>query len=189
VPTHVALVRGINVGGRKLAMSDFRRILGDLGHRDVATYIQSGNAVLTSTEPDPAVVADGIARALDRELGLPVPVVVLDRDEYARAVADNPYPDVEATPKLLHAVFRAAPIGPAEIDAVAEVVAAAREKTGVPDEATAVGRVLYLHLPNGLGRSELATRLLRTPFTKAADGGGTARNWATVRTLEGMLDA
>jgi uncharacterized protein (DUF1697 family) len=168
-------------------MADFRRILGDLGHTDVATYIQSGNAVLTSTEPDPAVVADGIAAALDRELGLPVPVVVLDRDEYARAIADNPYPDVETTPKLLHAVFRAAPIGQDEIDAVAEAVEAAREKTGVPDEATAVGRVLYLHLPNGLGRSELATRLLRPPFTKAADGGGTARNWATVRRMQEML--
>ena len=187
MPTHVALVRGINVGGRKLAMADFRRILGDLGHTDVATYIQSGNAVLTSTEPDPAVVADGIAAALDRELGLPVPVVVLDRDEYARAIADNPYPDVETTPKLLHAVFRAAPIGQDEIDAVARVVEAAREKTGVPDDATAVGRVLYLHLPNGLGRSELATRLLRPPFTKAPDGGGTARNWATVRRMQDML--
>ncbi len=114
-------------------------------------------------------------------------MIVLDRDEYERAIADNPFPDVETTPKLLHAVFRAAPIGPDEIDAVAKVVEAAREKTGVPDEATAVGRVLYLHLPNGLGRSELATRLLRTPFTKAPDGGGTARNWATVRKMQDML--
>lgn len=187
MPTHVALVRGINVGGRKLAMTDLRRILGDLGHTDVATYIQSGNAVLTSTEPDPAVVADGIAQALNRELGLPVPVVVLHRDEYTSAVADNPYPDVEATPKLLHAVFRAATIGQDEIDAVARTVEAAREKSGVPDDATAVGRVLYLHLPNGLGRSELATRLMRPPFTKAPDGGGTARNWATVRTMLDML--
>ncbi len=188
MPTHVALVRGINVGGRKLAMTDFRRILGDLGHTDVATYIQSGNAVLTSTEPDPAVVADGIATALDRELGLPVPVIVLDRDEYARAIADNPYPDVETTPKLLHAVFRAAPIGPDEVDAVAEAVAAAREKTGIEEDATAVGRVLYMSLPNGLGRSELATRLARHPGArKSPDGGGTARNWATVRKMLDML--
>lgn len=187
MPTHAVLVRGINVGDRKLAMTDFRRILGDLGHTDVATYIQSGNAVVTSTEPDPAVVAAGVATALDRELGLAVPVVVLDRDEYARAVADNPYPDVEATPKLLHAVFRAEPIGPDEIDTVARVVAAAREKTGVPDDATAVGRVLYLHLPNGIGRSELAARLARLPTAKAPDGGGTARNWATVRKIQEML--
>ena len=189
MPTHVALVRGINVGGRKLAMADFRRILGELGHTDVATYIQSGNAVLTSTEPDSTVVADGIAQALDRELGLAVPVVVLDRDEYARAVADNPFPAVEETPKLLHAVFRAAPITQDEIDAVAKVVEAAREKSGVAEEATAVGRVLYMNLPGGLGRSELATRLARMPgATKAPDGGGTARNWATVKKMQSMLD-
>jgi uncharacterized protein (DUF1697 family) len=113
---------------------------------------------------------------------------VFGREEYARAVADNPYPDVETTPKLLHAVFRSAPIGPEEIDAVARTVAAAREKTGVEEDATAVGRVLYMNLPNGLGRSELATRLAKLPAAaKAPDGGGTARNWATVRRMLDML--
>ncbi len=188
MPTHVALLRGINVGGpsRRLVMADLRAVVESLGHTDVATYIQSGNVVLTSTEPHPATVAAGLQQALADQLGLTSAVIALDRDEFDRAVAANPYPD-EPDPKKVHAVFRAAAPGPEEIATVAEAVERARAK-GSRDAATVLGRVVYLHLPDGMGRSELAAQLNRLPgATKAPDGGGTVRNWATVRKLQAML--
>lgn len=186
MPTHVALLRGINVGGNnKVAMADLRELVEALGHTDVKTYINSGNVVLTSSEPDPAVVAAGLEARITEVLGLKLTVIVLDRAGFATAVGNNPYPD-EPDPKKVHAVFRTFDMG----DDDAAALAAAQEKAaakGSRDTGTIIGRVVYLHLPDGMGRSELATQLSKLP--KGPDGGGTARNWATVRKLEAMLDS
>lgn len=182
--THVALLRGINVGGSgRVPMAALRQALGDRGFTDVATYIQSGNVVLGSVEPDPAVVAATISDVLRDEFAVPRPVVAFDRDAYAAAVAANPFGQV-TEPKQLHAVFRAAPPDDDERARLEAALAAERAKGG-PGDAVVVGRVVYLHLPDGMGRSELAARL--SARSTAADGGGTARNWATVRKLQDLL--
>jgi uncharacterized protein (DUF1697 family) len=185
VRTHVALLRGINVGGHnKVAMTDLREIVTSLGHADVATYIQSGNVVFSSTETDAAGLADALEREIASRLGVRPAVVVLSRAELARVIADNPYPD-EANPKSLHAVFRREELS---ADGIA-AVAAAQEQAGGKgsrDGATVVGRTLFLHTPDGLGRSELAAQLARPRV--AAMASGTARNWATVTKLMSLLD-
>ena len=185
MPSHVALLRGINVGGRnKVAMADLRQVVASLGHGEVATYIQSGNVVFTSDQTDTAAIAGELGRALEERLGVRSSVVVLSRAELAQVVADNPFPE-EANPRLLHAIFRGA-----GVDA-AEAVAAAERRTrdkGGRDQAKVVGRTVYLRTPDGLGRSELAAQLARS-HADAQDRGGTARNWATVTRLLAMLDA
>jgi uncharacterized protein (DUF1697 family) len=187
--THLALLRGINVGGRnKLAMADLREIVASLGHRDVATYIQSGNVVLTAEAADAASPADPASLATDLELAIVERtdvhpgVVVVTRD----VVAGNPYPH-EADPTHLHVEFHREALGPAAVAAVTDAVERARAK-GSHDEATVSGSVVYLRTPDGLGRSELAVLLARRPA--AATGGGvtTTRNWATVTRLLAMLD-
>jgi uncharacterized protein (DUF1697 family) len=187
MPTHVALLRGINVGGpsRRVAMAELREVVGSLGHKEVATYIQSGNVVFTSTETDTAVLAAALEAAIADRLGVRTPVVVLDRAEFARVVAANPYPD-EPDTKKVHVVFRAAEPGPDEVAAVAAAEERAHAK-GSRDTATVLGRAVYLHLPDGMGRSELAAQLAKLPAKGVADGGGTARNWATVLKLQAML--
>jgi uncharacterized protein (DUF1697 family) len=171
MPTHVALLRGINVGGRnKVAMADLREVVASLGHADVATYVQSGNVVFTADAPR----AGAIEAALEERLGVTPAVVVLSREELEQVVAGNPWPD-ERDGKRLHVVFSAG-----EPDA--EVVAAALEKVGGDDEAQIVGGTLYLHTPNGLGRSKLAAELARR-----GPKDGTARNWTTVTKLLAML--
>jgi uncharacterized protein (DUF1697 family) len=131
MPTHIALLRGINVGGRnRVAMADLRKVVLGLGHTEVATYIQSGNVVFTSEEPDSAAIA-ALERAIAEHLGVRPKVIVLTRAELARVV----------------------------------------------------GHTLFLHTPGGLGRSELATRLLRLGGSRTAEPAGTARNWATVNKL------
>ena len=186
MPTHVALLRGINVGGKnKVAMADLRRLVEELGHADVTTYINSGNVVFTSAEPGSAAVAKALEARITEVLGLKLNVVVLDRAELAEAIANNPYAD-ESDPKKVHAVFRSFEMGDDDVAALAAAQEKAAAKGG-KDAGTIIGRVLYLHTPDGMGRSELAAQLTKLP--KGPDGGGTARNWATVRKLEALLTA
>jgi len=185
VPTHVALLRGINVGGRnRVAMTDLRAVVNSLGHTDVATYIQSGNVVFSSGEPDTAAIAAALERAIAEALAVAPRVVVLSREELSQVVADNPYPD-ETNPRYLHAAFIAERIGPDQLAVIATAQQRAGDK-GSRDEATVVGRTLFLHTPGGIGRSELAAQLARTGGLLAATGSATMRNWATVTKLLDM---
>jgi uncharacterized protein (DUF1697 family) len=183
VRTHVALLRAINLAGRnRVAMADLRQIAASLGHTEVATYIQSGNVVFASTNPDTTDLAETLEQEIGRVLDIRPGVVVLTRDQLAEVIAGNPYPRV-ADPRCLHAVFRRQDLSPAELEAVAVAQQRARDK-GSRDEATVVRRTLFLHTPDGLGRSELATQLARS---QTVMGTGTARNWATVTRLLELL--
>jgi uncharacterized protein (DUF1697 family) len=206
VPTHVALLRGINLGPHKrVAMPALRALAESLGHTDVATYIASGNLVFTAggtrssdsaersdrdTGSDlvpPSGTADPgpeLERAIAGELGVECRVVVRTCAELARTVADNPYPD-EPDPKRVHAFFLVDEPGPAAREHVARAQERAAAK-GSRDEAAIVGRVLYLHTPDGFGRSELAAELSKGGRRNPAEG--TARNWATVTKLLAMCD-
>jgi uncharacterized protein (DUF1697 family) len=187
MPSHVALLRGINVGGVKLAMSDLRAVLSSLGYADVSTYIQSGNALFSADGTGTGALAADIEAALDKRLGLRPRVVVLTRDELAQVIRDNPYPE-EPNPKALHAVFLGEEPGPERVAAVAAAEQRAADK-GCRDTARFAGRVLFLHTPDGFGRSELAVQLSRGSGPMSAKGAGTARNWATVTKLLGLCDA
>ncbi len=182
MPGYVALLRGINVGGRnKVAMADLRDLAASLGHGDVATYIQSGNMVFTSAETDTIALADALEAGIAERTGVRAPVIVVSAAELAGVIEGNPFPG-EDNPKALHAVFRRDDMPAAGAEAVAKAAQLARE-AGSRDEAAIVGRTLYLRTPDGLGRSDLAARLSRS----AAQAAGTARNWATVTKLRSML--
>lgn len=185
--THVALLRGINVGGQnRVAMSDLRGIVTALGYDDVATYIQSGNVVFGSPPKNQAEVADALQREIAARLGVNPLVVVLSREELATVITSNPYPH-ETNPTCLHAVFHRDVLTADAIIAVAAAAQRARDR-GSRDQATAVGRTVFLHTPNGLGRSELAEQLARPGPRTPAGTAGTARNWATVTRLRALLD-
>jgi uncharacterized protein (DUF1697 family) len=184
VPKYLALLRGINVGGRnKVAMADLRLIATDLGYPDVATYIQSGNLLFSSDGTNAAEHARALERAIAERLHVQPAVVVISAAELARTIADNPFPD-EANDRCLHAVFRAGEPSAAELARIAETVGRVRAK-GSSDDAVVVGRTLFLHTPDGFGRSELAARLISG--SSGAALAGTARNWATVTRLMAML--
>ena len=103
--SHVALLRGINVGGRnKVPMADLREVVTSLGHTGVTTYIQSGNVLFSTADTDTAKLAAALESAIGERFGIWSSVVVLSRDELAQVLATNPYPD-EPNPKLVHVVF------------------------------------------------------------------------------------
>ena len=183
--THVALLRGINVGGRnKVAMADLREIMASLGHTDVATYIQSGNVVFSTDEQDTATLAAAVEKAVEDRVGVRSAVLVLTRAELARIARDNPYPD-EPNAKLVHVVFLPAEPAPEMVASVAAAQDTAAQK-GSRDTAQYAGRALFLHTPDGFGRSELAALLSRAGRPMSAQGAGTARNMATVGKLLDM---
>ncbi|WP_049577087.1 DUF1697 domain-containing protein [Nocardiopsis sp. SBT366] len=172
---HIVLLRGINVGGhRKVAMADLRALLTGLGYADVATYIQSGNAVLTSAEPDPEVVGATVRAALLERFGLDVAVVTRTLDQLRAAVAANPL-TVE-NPSAFMVLFCSEPVDTAALRAI-DPATHPRERIAVtPTE-------VFTH-------HELGVREARLPAVVARNCPGevTARNWRTVLRLVEMAE-
>jgi uncharacterized protein (DUF1697 family) len=163
----VGLLRGINVGGKnKVAMSELRTLVETLGYTDVATFIQSGNVVFTAGA---SVTPSSLETAIAKRFGIDITVVLRTPRELTRVVEANPFTGVD--PSRLHVGFMAQKPSAA----AAKTLDAERFR---PDEFGIRGSELYLHLPNGMGRSKLPTyidRQLRIPTT--------IRNWATVTKL------
>jgi uncharacterized protein (DUF1697 family) len=175
VTVMVALLRGINVGGKgKLPMADLRAIAEDLGYGDVATYIQSGNLVL-STSDSATKVASDLAVAVAAGSSVAPAVLVRTRSQLAKVVRDSPFLARGEDAAHLHVAFTDGPAaaGLEGIDLPAYA----------PEEAIAIGKELHLLLPNGMGRSRLAADLARQKGPVA-----TTRNWRTVTTLVTMAD-
>jgi uncharacterized protein (DUF1697 family) len=171
----VALLRGVNVGGRaSLPMADLRAIATDLGFDDVATYIQSGNLVFRSSG-SASTVADRLAAAIDDATEVHPSVLVRTRSQLAKVVAGSPFVTRGVDPAHLHFTSLDGPARTA--------LALIDDASFAPEQVEALGRELHLHLPNGLGRSKLAAALARGP---ASDG--TTRSWRTVTRLLDMAD-
>jgi uncharacterized protein (DUF1697 family) len=170
----VALLRGVNVGGRaKVSMADLRAVATDLGYDGVRTYIQSGNLLCTTTTKADRVARD-LERAIAERCGVETDVIVRTRAQLAKVVDRSPFLPRGEDPKHLHVVFTT---GRARVP-IADV------ERYAPEEVQAVGTELHLLLPNGVGRSKLAADL-----AKAGKGQpGTMRNWNTVTRLLAMAD-
>jgi uncharacterized protein (DUF1697 family) len=186
--SHVALLRGINVGGRnKVPMAELCEVVTSLGHTGVTTYIQSGNVLFSTPETDTARLASALQEAISEAFGLSVSVVVLSRDELAGILDRNPYPD-EPKPQYVHVVFLGSEPSRDLLDRIRAAESAAAAK-GSRDTVTAAGEALFLHTPDGYGTSELAEALFRIigPPGKAGIT-ATARNWATSTKLLSLCE-
>ena len=172
MPIYVALLRGINVGGHhKVPMADLRAAFEAHGVVDVATYIQSGNVVFSSDEPEAALVS-GLGEALGQRFGFEIPVVIREASELAAAAEAHPLAHLQVEEKLLHVVF----LGAAPS---AAAVAAFDLAPHAPDQLLVEGRDLYVVYPEGSARSNLTVDVIERAFGSTATG----RNWRTVRKL------
>lgn len=169
---YAALLRGINVGGaKKVPMAELREVLTELGLTGVQTYLQSGNAVFTSPEKDPAALARELERAIEARFGFRVACLVVD-GQYLRAVAEAcPFPAAELEGKQLHATFLSAQPGEERFTSI-------DGPSFLPEEYRIGDRVVYLYAPDGLGRSKLGEALHKPSVFKGIDA--TSRNWNTV---------
>lgn len=177
--TFVALLRGINVGGKnKLAMRDLAALCAGLGGRDVRTYIQSGNVVFAAGSRTAAGFAADLQRAIDTGFGLRVPVVVRSRAQLRAVVAGNPHLKNGVDPEHLHVAFLADVPQP-------KAAAALDPRRSAGDAFVVAGQEVYLHLPNGVARSKLTNAWFDAQLATTS----TIRNWRTVLTLLEMTAA
>jgi uncharacterized protein (DUF1697 family) len=169
---HVVLLRGVNLGSRnRIAMPELRRLLEEAGFDDVATYLQSGNVVLSSRKAAGTVARECKKLIADR-LGLEIDVLARTQKEVADVVERDPLARVAKNPKRYQVTFLAAkPKG--------EVVRRLEEAAVGGERVVAVGREIYAWHPDGIARSKLWA-LIAGPTLGV---GATSRNWTTVTKL------
>lgn len=175
MPRFVALLRGVNVGkGKRVPMADFRALLEGLGCTDVATLLNSGNAVFTSAGRSTTKHAAGIADALAREMGVSCSTIVKSGAELAAIIAANPL----EVPPADHSRFLVAFAQDARTLQPLQALAALAQ----PPERFVVGaEAAYLHCANGILESKLGAAMLG-PAGRSV----TTRNWATVLKLAAL---
>ncbi len=177
MPICVALLRGINVGGRNLvAMVDLRALLETLGFTEVRSLLQSGNLVFQSDRRNPATIERLLEVETEKRLGVAVDYHVRSADEWRAVIAGNPFIDeAERDPSHLVALFlKKAP--------QAKNVAALQSAIRGPELVHADGRQVYIVYPIGIGTSKLTNALI----DKKLGVRGTARNWNTVLKLAAL---
>jgi uncharacterized protein (DUF1697 family) len=167
----VSLLRGVNVGGKRVAMKALKELFEGLGHEDVTTYIQSGNVVFRSRSGGAKKLAGDIQKAIQGEMKLDVTVLLRSPDDLAKVTAANPFAGTEN----VHVTF---------LDDAPDKskVAAVDHDAYPPDEFEVIGREVYLRCPDGYGRSKLVNSFWEKKLGVAA----TTRNWRTVEKLLGM---
>jgi uncharacterized protein (DUF1697 family) len=171
--SHIALLRGINVGGKhKLPMKDLVGLFEETGASDVRTYIQSGNVVFRA----PASVAKGIpsrvAAAIEERFGFSSPVVLRSAKELEAAAADNPFLELADDDKSLQVAFL-------ETRPKAAAVKGLDPHRSPGDRFEVRGRDVYLYLPRGVARTKLTNAWLDRELETTS----TVRNWRTVHKL------
>jgi uncharacterized protein (DUF1697 family) len=173
----IALLRGINLGGRnRLPMKDLVVALSAAGCTDVRTYIQSGNVVFRA-RPAVARRVPGVVAELTARLGFHAAVMTRTADALRDVARSNPFLRAGAAPEGLHVAFLA--------DAPSAARVAALDPSRSPPDAFEVrGREIYLHCPNGFGRTKLGTDYFDAKLATTS----TVRNWRTVLTLLALAD-
>lgn len=176
----VALVRAINVGGRKVPMADLCRIVTALGFRNVCNYIQSGNLVfLGSAKAGPSEVEAAVEQAIERTFGFAADVVVRTKAAWATYAKGSPFPDAQADrpQHVLLGLSKQAPKGDAAPRLQAYAVSGER--------VAVIGDAVWIDFPEGMARTKITPavldRLVGSPVT--------GRNWRTVQKLDTMLHA
>ena len=174
----VALLRGINVGGKnRLPMKELVGLVEGLGAAEVSSYIQSGNVVFSASATAARDLPEALAAAIHERYGYTVPVVLRRAKELRAVVEGNPFLAEGAEPKTCHVAFLAR--------TPTKAAAAALDPDRSPgDRFVLRGKDLFLHFPSGVAKSKLTNAYLdRTLGTVS-----TVRNWRTVGELLARAD-
>ncbi len=176
MPQFVVLLRGVNVGkGNRVPMAEFRGLLEELGHADVRTLLNSGNAVFSGKGRSAARHSEAIAGSLAEKVGVSVPVIVISAADFLAAVAWNPAVPPETGHSSFLVVFGQSAEALRELKVLTPLVGAAEHFSIGPHAA-------YLRCSPGILESAAACALLGKMGRRV-----TTRNWATVLKLRRLL--
>lgn len=169
----IALLRGINVGGRnQIRMPELRSLCADLGWESVQSYIQSGNLLFQAVAPTPDLET-ALEQAIAHRFGLSIPVIMRTAVAWSAYVDSNPFP--QASQREANLVMLALSKTPPAADAVDRL----RERASDEERITQSGDALWIHYGAGAGKSKLAPSLL----DRFVGSPVTTRNWRTVLKL------
>jgi uncharacterized protein (DUF1697 family) len=166
---YVALLGGINVGGRSLKMAALRATAERCEFEDVSTFIQSGNVLFRSRKGAKAVTT-ALHDAILEDSGIDTRVATRTAAQLRAVVGANPFLDRSDDPTKLSVTFL--------FDGVKPTLSALDPSTYAPDEVQVIGHEAYLHTPNGMGRTTLVPAI-----TKKLHLLGTTRNWRSTQKL------
>ena len=170
---HVALLRGINVGGKnKLPMADLAAMFREAGCEDVQTYIQSGNVIFRAVPALAEDIPSRIGASILSRFGYRIPVITRTARELEDTVRANPFAETEFEANRLLVFFLEELPDPAHVEAL-------DPDRSPGDEFAVLGREVFVHYPNGVARSKLTNSY----FDSGLSTTGTGRNWRTVTKL------
>jgi uncharacterized protein (DUF1697 family) len=180
VPSYVALLRGINVGGKNLIrMPELKACFEAAGFEDVATYIQSGNVLFAAPRAGGASLAARVDEALEATFGLPLVVVVRSRAQMRAVVRDAPAGFGEDPAAYRYdVIFLKEPLAAA---AAAKVVST---KPEVDEVHPGKGVLYFSRLASRASQSHLS-RVVSMPIYQRM----TIRNWNTTTAILRLMDA
>lgn len=177
MPTHVAMLRGINVSGHKvIKMDQLRASFAALGFSNIKTYVQSGNVVFEAAKDSAASLSKQIEEKILRDFGFSVPVFLKTAKELEEIIKRNPFlTDPAIDHSKLHVTFLS--------DTPPKTALEQLQPLAIkPEQFHIMGREIYLYCPNGYGR----TKLSNSAIEKKLSVGATTRNWTTTNTLLAM---
>lgn len=171
---YIVLLRGINVSGKNsIKMKELAEVITTCGYSNIKTYIQSGNIILDA-DSDAAQIADTIHTAIDQHFGFQVPVLARTVDEIQVIIDQYPWGDpatIDDPTRTLVTLLKDTP----DPDRIAELDGFVK----APEKLEVIDNNVYLHCPNGYGRTKLNNNFLEKKLNQQA----TTRNWKTVAKL------
>ena len=175
---HVALLRGINVGGaNRIKMAELRALAEEVGWKDAETYIQSGNLVFEADGTQAQLERD-LETGIQRRFGLAIPAIVRSAVEWPGYLAANPFREAaETEPNRLMLLLSKQLPDPAG-------AAGLQERARDGEQVAIAGGALWIHYAGGAGRSKLTPALI----DRLVGSPATARNWRTVVKLRQLLE-
>ena len=174
----LALLRGINVGGKNiLPMKTLAAMFTEAGCTDVLTYIQSGNVIFDAAPALIDRIPSLIPLEIEKRFRMRIPLILRTAEEMNATAHSNPFLEAGVDEKLLYVFFLADSPSSRNV----ETLDPARSH---PDSFRVQGREIYLHLPNGAGRTKLTNAYFDTKLATTS----TARNWRTVKALTQLID-
>ncbi|MGM0634562.1 MAG: DUF1697 domain-containing protein [Bacteroidota bacterium] len=177
--TYVALLRGINVGGkRKIKMADLKKLFESLSFSEITTYIQSGNVIFdVPTSCKTSVLTNQITKEIEKEFGFEVPVQLIEEEVFQNSFSENPFLKENVSVANLHLTFLSET--PRQ-----EAVQKLKEIDCAPDEFQIVANKIFLHCENPYHKTKLNNTLIERKLELSA----TTRNWKTISKLVALLN-
>lgn len=169
----VAILRGINVGGRrKLPMKELKQLFQDLGYSEVKTYIQSGN-VIFNAETAEEEISKAVENAIFEQFGYEVPVICRSAEDFEKSIDENPFfEDTVGEIERLHLTFLKELPGKKQLEKL-------KEYDFSPDEFLVKDKNVYIYCSGRYSDSILSNNFFESKLQVTA----TTRNWKTVLNL------